>query len=299
MKVIVLGIDGLEASLVERWKLRGLKQEDWGLHDVTVAIDPGEKLYTPIIWAAFLLGKKPSYHGFSYRKIKETRSKVAYGILYPLFLLRLKLFPGKELGLRKFMVRTGLFSIDRLRRKMPKVERMPREAVENTVVKKAEKRGYRVWIKEFPSYNDQKLAEIRAYFWSYFDSSLRNKIRYLDDVYNISLKLFEEALQAARENDLILYYNPVIDYANHMLYRPGKLKPMFYLATYYRRVERLVDEVGRVFRDSAILVVSDHGYDPKIHEHSEHGFWSCNKVLENKPRTILDFHNLILDLLAR
>ena len=297
MRVIVIAIDGLDAYLVKRWRLEGFMQRIWGTHDVTVAVNPGEKLYTPLIWGAFLLGRKPSDFGYSFKKVVNKRWKTAYGLLYPLYRLRIKLLGSRKLGLRSLMIKLGLFNVGRLEKKLGEIERLPGDAISETIVKKAERMGCRVWIKEFPPYNDIEVARLRARTAQFFDKSLNERLKMLDEVYNFSQKLFNEALDAASSHDLVLYYTPLIDYANHALYRPGKLKPMFHLAGYYRKVEKLVSRVRGRFRDSAILVVSDHGYDPKIHEHSEHGFWSCNKSLPRPPENILDFHDIILQLL--
>ena len=90
MKVFILCIDGLEAKLVKKWKLKGLMQKEWGTHDVHTVIRPEEKIYTPIIWGAFLLGQNPSYEGFTYKKLYKERMKTGYGVLYPLYILRKK-----------------------------------------------------------------------------------------------------------------------------------------------------------------------------------------------------------------
>ena len=52
-KVIVLGIDGLEYSLVEKWRLKNLKQKKYCKLDLSEY----KVIVTPPIWSSMLLGK--------------------------------------------------------------------------------------------------------------------------------------------------------------------------------------------------------------------------------------------------
>ena len=182
---------------------------------------------------------------------------------------------------------------------MRNIERLPSELKKETVVAEAEKLGYRVWIKEFPSYNDEKVAELRAFLREYFYTDLKERLKLLEGIYLFSIELLKESMEMVNENDLVLYYSPLIDYANHMLYRPKKPKPMLYLSIFYRRMDRLIESISHKLKDTAILIVSDHGYDPSKHEHSRYGFWSSNVNLEMKPKCITDFKSIILDLLIK
>ena len=53
MKLLILGLDGLEYKLVERWNLEVFKQKVYGSHDVSFF----RNIFTPIVWASFLLGE--------------------------------------------------------------------------------------------------------------------------------------------------------------------------------------------------------------------------------------------------
>ncbi len=298
MKVLVLAVDGLEADLVKKWNLKGLMQKEWGIHDVYSVVGEEGKIYTPIVWGAFLLGESPLQKGFTYEDMFKKRMKIGYGILYPLYVLRKKLLGGRKLGLRKFLIKIGLFNVERIRKHAAKIEKLPEALIEKTVVEEARKMGYRVWVKEFPSLNENKVAEFRAYMGVYFSEDLQTRLKHLENVYSFTLDLFEEAVEAFKDNDLVLFYSPIIDYANHMLYRPKALKLMVHLATFYKRINNLVEKTSeRLSGEGAILVVSDHGYDPVKHEHSRYGFWSSNIALGTKPKSITDFKDIILKLL--
>ena len=49
----------------------------------------------------------------------------------------------------------------------------------------------------------------------------------------------------------------------------------------------------------ACIIVSDHNYDCVIQEYSPYGFWSLNFRLNSRLKTILDFKNIVINLLKR
>jgi len=297
MKVLVLAIDGLEAKLVERWNLKGFMQSYWGTHDVTTAVKPGDPLYTPLIWASFLLGEPAYKYGLSMKTIGNERLKAGYGILYPIYKLRVVVLGNRKLGVRELLTRIGLFSLRRVAKRMKEVERIPSKAIDKTIVKHVEKMGFKVWIEEFPTYNDDIVAEYRAMMSRYFDSPLDERLRKLDEVYEYSIKLLNRAVSALNSHELVFYYTPLIDHANHMLYR-SSIRLRMLLHSYYKRLSNNVEKISKnINKHSALLIISDHGYNPRTHEHGNYGFWSLNLEPPIKPRTILDFYKLILALI--
>ncbi len=297
MRVIVLGIDGLDADLVLRWRLKAFMQQYYGTHDVRVAVKPGDPLYTPLIWASFLLGKPAYEYGFTHEEIVKRRDLTAYRKFGPLYSLRLKIFGKRSLHLRKIMMKLGLYDRESVVKKFHEVEALPEEALRDTFPEIAKREGFKVWAEEFPSYNEVKFAEWRARASEYLGLSLREKLKALDERTDYSIKLLDRAINAAQDHDLILYYTSVIDWANHKLYRPKSLTLMTFLASYYKKFEKLISKAERKLKKSAILIVSDHGYDPRVQEHSSKGFWSLNIKPPITPKTILDFKGLILELL--
>ncbi len=295
-----MALDGLEANLVKKWNLKGLMQRDWGIHDVYSIVKEEGKIYTPIVWGAFLLGQSPLCEGFTYKEMFKKRMKTGYGVLYPLYVLRTKLLGRKKLGLRKVLIKIGLFNMERIKRQTADIEKLPDTLRKRTIIEEAKRLGYQVWIKEFPSFNEDKVAQFRAYMSIYFSKDIQTRLKHLEKVYSFTLDLFKEAVEALKDNDLVLFYSPIIDYANHMLYRPKSLKLMFHLATFYKRINNLVEKTfEQLSGKEVILVVSDHGYDPVKHVHSKYGFWSSNIVLDTKPKSITDFKNIILKLLKK
>lgn len=300
MKVFIAAIDGLEYNLVEKWDIGKFKQAKYGRHDVKVAVREGDPLYTPLIWASFLLGQPAYKYGFDMSYIQSRKAEYGYNpLLRLLFKARLRLLGSRRLGVREFLSRIGLFNSEAVRRTTHKIEVMPPDLVEKTFIHEARRRGYRVWYRNIPSLPGDKYAEYRAFLYKYFEADIRERLRMLDQLYRESESDLVDALKAVADGyDLIVYYTPLLDEAHHMLYRPGKPKLMVRLRRYYRLVE---DQVGRIAEalggDWVLLIVSDHGYDPSIHEHSDYGFWSFSRGLGYEPRTILDFRGIIEDLL--
>jgi len=299
MKVLILGLDGLDGVLVERWGIKEYMQLYHGSHDVTVAVKPGEPLYTPLIWAAFLLGKPAYHYGFTFSRIDMEKQKAAYGILSPLYVIRLKLFGRRKLGIRRLLAKLGIYNVKKAVEKAYEIEVLPKEAMGDVLTEVAKGLGFKVWVKEFPGLGDPKYAEVRVTFSHYLDLPLKDRLRKLDEIYEYSINMLRESVNALRDHDLVLYYTALPDEANHMLYRPRNLKLMTLLATYYKKLAKQISSFTSGLTNTAVLIVSDHGYDPSKHEHSEVGFWGLNIKPPYTPRTILDFKELILMLLKQ
>ncbi len=302
MRVVVVGIDGLEYSLVERWDVSEFKQKHYGIHDIRAALKPGDPPYTPLIWASFLLGE-PSYrYGYDGEFITRRRVDVAYGRLAWLYRIRAALLGRRSLGLRRVLMKLGIFSVERVAKELSRVEGLPNHLRELTVVAEARRRGYSAWYSEFPTLQENYCARLRAVLSQYFNASLQERFRWLNEIYRFSLDSLKEVVRKAREYDLLLYYTPLIDVAHHMLYRSKSIGLMVRLASIYRRFAQdlrreLFSRLNYSGEEYAFIIVSDHGYDPVSQEHSDYGFWSANVDLPKRPSTVLDFKEIILKLL--
>jgi len=294
-RVLVLAIDGLEYDLVTRWKLNNYMQKYYGKHDVRSAVRPGDPLYTPLIWAAFLLGEPAYKYGFDHSYIERRRAELGYGpILRALYKLKVQVLGNRSTGLRKLLAKLGLYKVKRVSLDAENIETLPPQILEKTFVYEAQRRGLSVAYNTFPGLPGDRFARERASLFLVFDSPLEERIAKLDEIYQETEHDVDKLASAVRDHDLVLYYTPVVDLAHHMFYRPGNHRAMLILRRYYnlvaRQVARLRSAAGE---DSLVLIVSDHGYDPTIHEHSEHGFWSANKKIEPAPTKITDFRKII------
>jgi len=298
LKVLVLAIDGLDYELVNRWNMKTYKQSYYGKSDVRVAVRSGEPLYTPLIWSSFLLGKPSYLFGLNMEKIREDRAKILYKKIYPLFKLKKKLFRGKSLHIRDFLIRIGLADFDSVVKNLSRIEAIPQNAMKYTFVAEAKNRGYKVFYKDFPTLKESRYAEMRAIFSKYFTLPFNEKISKLKEVFDYGSKLLDEVVNAIEGHDLLLYYTSLIDYAQHMLYKPKNFKYIAALYSTYKKLANLIAESIPSRSDLCILILSDHGFDPINQTHSDYGFWSMNVKPPKKPKTILDFKDIILELLS-
>lgn len=62
-KVVMLGFDGLEYTLVERGPFTNLKQREFGRVDISCCAKKGEHPATPMICTSFITGTTPERHG--------------------------------------------------------------------------------------------------------------------------------------------------------------------------------------------------------------------------------------------
>jgi len=294
-RVIVLAIDGLEYNLVTRWRMKTYMQEDYGKHDVRSAVRPGDPLYTPLIWAAFLLGEPAYKYGFDFRYIEERKTERSYGpVLRLLYRVKVAVLGNRDTGLRRLLARLGLYRVDRVQEVAEIIEALPPWVLEKTFVYEAMRRGLRVAYNTFPGLPGDKFAGERAGLFQVFDASFQERLERLDEIFRDTEEDVERLLGELPRSDLVLYYTPVVDLAHHMFYRPGNRRAMLAVRKYYNLVARQVER----FRSAAgpealVLVVSDHGYDPRIHEHSDYGFWSSNRRLDRRPEKITDFRGVI------
>ncbi len=282
MKVFVIGLDCLEYEDVLSWKLDNLMQRYYGRYDVKPAVKEGNPLYTPLIWASFLTGN-PSYrYGFS----SESLGRRTWGKFYLLYKIR-RMIPIRNLHLRRVAINLRIKNLD------CGMERMPEEARRDTFLQIAESKGYRVWAKEIPSYNDDLIARYRMSIGLVYNRPLEEKLEALGRVFSDVERLWREALLALPDHDLVMFYSPLPDFAHHM-FPTKKMKHRLRMYDVYKRLNEMVSSAPD---DAAKLIVSDHGFDSGKFTHSDYGFWSSNVPLPREPKTVLDFKSIVLDLL--
>jgi len=72
VKLVVLGFDGLEPSLIEEFKLHSLYQVDYGYMGLSGYTEP----LTPKVWATYITGAPPNIHGINNWYVYDGISKV-------------------------------------------------------------------------------------------------------------------------------------------------------------------------------------------------------------------------------
>lgn len=293
MRLLIIGLDALDPDLVERWGMDWFKQKTYGRHYVGFF----KQLFTPIIWGSFLTGLNVEKHGYDRENLDEKIVKEAYRsrILYILYLLRKRLAPAKDLGLRKLLMKLGLFN-------GYQGAIMPEHLLKRTFIEELRAAGYRVVAFDVPGYNESRNAVFRASIPELLSKPFdeRKKIAELA-LLDTRARVLKAVKAVEMGYDVVFVYSPLPDIAFHIVTKPS-LKAKLWLRTLhyrlYKSTEKLLALAER--KGYAILVVSDHGFDLENYYHSDYGFWSLNI---NPPRwweikSVLDFKNNILKLVT-
>jgi len=175
---------------------------------------------------------------------------------------------------------------------------MPDHLKRQTFLEKARQQGKTVIAIEVPGYNETKNEFYRSRCKDYIFRPLREKLEFLKIVSRDSESRIKEAYEKVEKfTDLVFLYVPMPDLAHHLLFR--SLKERIELYKIYNDLGRMIEPLlKKAYRNNyVVLIISDHGFDIKKYYHSSYGFWSLNKDLNWRPKTILNFHSKILELI--
>jgi len=279
---LILAYDGLEVSLVERWNFENLMQKCYGVHYVGFL----SRLYTPIIWSCFLTGRNVEEHGYDIEGLKRKRASDAlHPLLRPLYRLR-RCLPARKLGLRRLLVRLGL-----ARHSPP--SRMPGNLARTTFLEILRRRGLRCHAIEVPGYNEER----NEFFRGALDRRDIDGRRLVELALRESERRVKLAMRLLDEDvDVLMLYLFVPDIIHHL--DRGSIHDTLRLHRAYWLCDRWTAQLKEHMGDGVCLIVSDHGFSRKTGYHTEYGFWSLNIDPPFKPRTVLDFHKLVLKLVG-
>lgn len=264
-KIIILGIDGLEYNLVEKWQLKNLMQKNYcklELSDYKVVV-------TPPIWGSMLTGK-----------IDEE--------IINIWIKHAELLGLDENHKKKWWEKIG----EKIPSKInfwiwdhiitPLKGGDPFEKTANYVKDKNEKTVFdffeKTWNNGIPSYGrnvsqgeQKKLTE---------QAIAGNKKPYRKYILKTYFEDKEKLLSVLKnkEIDLIFWYTPYLDNMGHM----DMGKPVGLMMKHYLNINQLVGKIKKEHPDSKVFIISDHGME-KIDEkqsswgmHSNHAFFSSN-----------------------
>ncbi len=291
VNILIIGLDALDPILVNKWKLNWFKQKFWGKHYVGFF----KTEYTPIIWSSFLTGTNVEELGFDLDSIKNMRTRKMFKntLLYYLYLIRKRL-PVKRLGLRQLLIKANL--IDRY---IP--ENMPEELLSKTFLDELRREGYKVVGIEIPGYNEKKNIEYRFDLPNYLSKPLKERNIFIEQILkDISLRIQTAINYVKEEYNLVFVYSPLPDEAFHLVDKIN-IQTLLWLRRIhyklYKTIKPLIEQA--IENEYVILILSDHGFDLKKHDHSDYGFWSLNIYPPEwwSIKTILDFKENIIKLL--
>ena len=290
MRLVILGLDGLDPDLVESWGMHWFKQRVWGKHYVGLL----KNLYTPILWSCFLTGVNVEEHGYDIEALKEKRTREAFrsGFLYRLYMLRRKI-PIRRTGLRKLLIRLGLMN-------PYQSSIMPENLMRMSFLEELRRRGRRVAAIEVPGYNETRNEYYRGRIDELVTKPFRERAEAVDEALEDTRERVGRAVEYVKNDyDVVFVYTPLPDFAFHMAVKPD-IKVKVWLRAVHRNLYGATEELINLAREKgyAVLMVSDHGFDLRKYYHATYGFWSLS--IERPPwwrvESILDFRDNILKL---
>lgn len=160
----------------------------------------------------------------------------------------------------------------------------------------AERLGLRVRLVEFPPWNDELYSLVRNMLYFYVSADESGRGRFLDLVWSATVATLRRVPSLLERYHAVFWYTPYIDVASHLYYRPRCPRCMLRLRAAYKRLERLVAEtLSNLPGDTEVLIVSDHGYNPRVQDHSHYGYWSSTSA-PVKPSRAEEVADLIREL---
>lgn len=268
MRVLILGIDALEYTLVEEWNLKYLKQKEYGKTIVPLTkTKSGSHPATVVVWSCFITGKQPKEMGYETIKIAK-RDK-----LDDLYWAVRSRFPESEKIFKYFHRKSRSVNPTRNDIKAPTL--FDNENINSIHL-------------HVPVYDSDAFPEYRGV----------GTVRAVDDIYYRKIyekgcrKEFKERTEEVyyildKDWDVAMQYFFLLDGIQHVFFR-NKIKMMDYYMMFNMFVEDLTKKLDD---DIAILIISDHGQKKGVH--TEYGFYSCNKKLGLKNPNISDFKEII------
>ena len=288
-KVIILGIDAIEYDLIEKWDLKNLKQKEYG--KTILPLLPGQEPATEIIWPCFITGKEPEKMGYSSLNIYSKFLKRFIPLISPI--LNKLLINNKRGGTQKIQLRgSALYISIILLKKIGLIHKPTKEDIKaETIFDNKKIKSFHLHI---PILDKDDFPRYRKDIVNIISEKMNHPI--------IEMKQKKEFNQRSKEvfnyikNDnwqLFMQYFYVLDGVQHIFYRNHKKIAQFYLM-FDEFIKKVIEQIDD---DTLILIVSDHGVKKGIH--TPYGFYSVNKKLGLKNPKLVDFRDIIEEILVK
>ena len=268
MKILVIGIDGLEYDLVEKLDLKNLKQENYGKIILPEEFYHKESNvpYTPIVWTTLVTGLKPFEH--KQYSMWVYKNKFIERIRQPFGFIKNKRMILEMLGIKPKMI---MFKTD----KITIFDRCSPSLAVNVPAINLWNKPNKVIMRDLIQNDKFKMALIIAK-------------KYAEDV-------IKEFLNEVEKGNYVLgmFYINLLDIAGHLCWYRCTDK----LVKYYIWTDGIIKKVLDAVPHKISLVISDHGMQGASDRisgcHSKHMFWSLNKS-NFKFNSIYEIPNWIL-----
>jgi predicted AlkP superfamily phosphohydrolase/phosphomutase len=266
-KVIILGIDALEHSLVMKWDMKIFKQKRFGKIKVPILEKHGEPV-TAVVWASFITGKPPEETGIT--RFKEWNIHIISNIDQLAIKSGIKLKTRKKVG-----------------------DLLKRIGFKRTAPSKKSYEGVGTIFSDFPnskgisipSYNeDEEVFKIRRkVILAFDDKGMRKSV--VEKIYQMDCEKVDELCRYYLKKDLIMAHLYSLDVVQHLFFSRPKI-----IRESYEKMGSLIKNIENVIsKRDLFMIISDHGQEDGLH--TEYGFYSANKDIEAK--SILEFRDII------
>lgn len=265
-KLLILGLDALEYTIIEENNFENLKQANYGKIEINLP-----RLFSPEIWSSFITGKKPSEH-----KVKAWHHSLFSKI--------------SELGtVSRIKEKFGFLSIpiekmEHLLRDILSKISYPETRIENLIKGKTE-------IDTFLKYSENpilifdpfKEGQITGPRYKKVGESLLRAIKKSKEQRKFERKMWKLYKKKKKmvldrihkDWDLLMLYVYITDAFQHIFWDDEEK-----IMKIYEDLDLFVSELKKKLpEETRILIVSDHGQKKGIH--TPYGFYSYNKSLNN------------------
>jgi len=269
-KVIVLGIDGLEYTLVEKWSLEEIKQKSYCKLDLSEY----KVIVTPPIWSSMLIGHIDE--GLMEVFVNNAKLLGGTGQIEKVWWMKI----GQYITSKLFPSKVNYWIWDHIVSPIFRKED-PFEKAANYVFEKNIPNAFQFYEKPWTN----GIPGFKGYEYTALNKELLKRAiegestpfrKYMIDRYKKDKKLLLDVLDK-QNNDLVFWYTNILDSLGHM----DIGMPVKKLMKHYLEINELVGYVKKNFPSSIVYVISDHGMqqiDPKLPwgDHSRHAFFSSN-----------------------
>lgn len=271
--IYILGIDALDYELVEKLNLNNLKQLEYD--KIIVPIDEkGGYPLSPEVWSYFLIGKNIS-KGFE-KSYNFTRYLVKLNRY-----LNVDFSKGFSRRIKNLYLKVFTSSL-----RFGKLK-------QNTFLDVTKSMEINVPFYSF----DNKTFDV-GHIFGIGELSLEETIKEIKVIYENRKKQILSEIKNIKEKDVVFAYMHTTDMLQHVSHlRISVIKKHYIdLDSYVSILKRKLEDN---FNKVIFIIVSDHGFDFNIGNHSMKGFYSSNVKLIPKPEKITEFYGIILDLVNR
>jgi len=271
--IFILGIDALDYDLVDKLNLNNLKQVEYGKIVIPIDEKKGYPL-SPQVWSSFLIGRNTSI-GF-----EKSHNFMEYLIKINLS-FKFDLSKGLLRRIRSFYLENFTSS-----KRFGNLKQKTFLDIMNS--------------KEInvPFYNfDNKTFDV-LYLFGNGKLSLAQSIKEIKSIYEKRKRQIVNELENINNSDIVFAYMHTTDVLQHFLFNQ-----IYEIEKHYINLDNYLSVLKRKleysYGDVIFIIVSDHGFDFEIGNHSRRGFYSSNVNLIPKPEKITDFYGIILDLVNK